>query len=226
MNNKKKGCLAIILLPIVITVLLIIYALYAHLSRPEPSNNQTSVEVSSEDGQNTENTEGVKPHLIFLNHDDGSDSSYYVKSRRDYEVNAKDETATIYHVQKLTLTQPKNYNFVLGGKKKVNGFVRFFIKVKGDNVSLKYNNGNISFPDYSNPIHTTELVEDYRPKLDRKELDCPTGPEWWEMSHHGDMKDASILFPVKNINKIHAFNYGFYGTVDGISKHYEIKVKF
>lgn len=226
MSNKKKGCLVIILLPIAIIVVLIIYALYAHLSSSKPNNSQTSVEVSSEDGQNTENAEEVKPHLIFLNHNDGSDSSYYVKSRKDYKVNAKDGATAVYHVQKLTLTKPKNYNFVLGGKKKVNGFVRFFIKINGDDVSLKYNNGNVSFPDYSNPIHTTELVEQDKPKLNRKELDCPTGPEWWEISHHGDMKKASILFPVKNINKIHAFNYGFYGTVDGINKHYEIKVKF
>ena len=91
---------------------------------------------------------------------------------------------------------------------------------------MKYHSGNVSFPNYSNPIHTTELVEQNKPKLNHKELDCPTGPEWWKISHHGDMKNASILFPVKNINKIHAFNYGFYGTVDGTSKHYEIKVKF
>lgn len=182
-----------------------------------------------DDVNNGDYSGAARPYLIYLNHGN-NDKSYYVRQRKDYKIKATEGNVTIYHVQKLYLKKAAKYGFDTGDEK-IDGFIRFFIAANSDNnddpVAMKYHQGKIyPKPNYSViPIRTAGLVEEDKPKLARKELDLPLASDWWGFSDNGNMKKASVLFPVTKLNSLKSFTYKFTGTINGQKKNYSITVK-
>lgn len=171
----------------------------------------------------------IRPASLSFDSVTDSDKTYDydVSKVKNYKVDVTSGKATIYHVQTLKLNKSKSF---CGTSDKVNGFIRFFIRFNtNDAVEPRFGQATASFPDDSKQmdITTAGLVENRKPKTNRKDLVFSTYNEWKDVDLDTTNTKYSIVLPVFNLDKNHRFTYKFQYSIDGGNwQTSNFKVKF